>query len=117
MLLPDWVSAPRALERVKREARAAARLNHPNVAGTYDFGTLPGGESYIVMELVEGETLAERLASAGALPLREAVTGPRHQARGVEGAQPRGGGHRHLEPSTGGASPGPPRRASLQVLE
>src|SRR3712207_4221445 len=99
MLLPDWVSAPRALERVKREARAAARLNHPNVAGTYDFGTLPGGESYIVMELVEGETLSERLASAGALPLREAVTVARQVADGVESAHRGGVVHRDLKPS------------------
>ncbi len=43
LLLPDLISDEQALERFKREARAAARLNHPNVAGTYDFVTLPGG--------------------------------------------------------------------------
>jgi hypothetical protein len=99
MLLPDLASDPRALERFKREARAAARLNHPNVAGTYDFGTLPGGESYIVMELVEGETLSERLAAAGALPLREAVLVARQVADGVESAHRGGVVHRDLKPS------------------
>ncbi|HEX8281907.1 MAG TPA: protein kinase [Pyrinomonadaceae bacterium] len=98
-LLPDLVSDPRALERFKREARAAARLNHPNVAGVYDFGTLPGGESYIVMELVEGETLGERLAAAGALPLREAVLIARQIADGVESAHRGGVVHRDLKPS------------------
>ena len=99
MLLPDLVSDPQAFERFKREARAAARLNHPNVAGTYDFGTLPGGEAYIVMELVEGETLRERLAGAGALPLREAVLVARQVADGIESAHRGGVVHRDLKPS------------------
>jgi hypothetical protein len=99
MLLPDLVSDPLALERFRREARAAARLNHPNVAAVHDFGTLPGGESYIVMELVEGETLGERLAAAGALPLREAVQVARQAADGVEGAHRGGVVHRDLKPS------------------
>lgn len=98
MLLPDLVSDPGALERFKLEARAAARLNHPHVAGTYDFGTLSGGESYIVMELVEGETLRERLA-AGALPLREAVRIGRQIADGIESAHRGGVVHRDLKPS------------------
>ena len=99
MLLPELVSDPLALERFRREALAAARLNHPNVAGVYDFGTLPGGESYIVMELVEGETLGERLAAAGALPLREAVTIARQVADGIENAHRGGVVHRDLKPS------------------
>jgi serine/threonine protein kinase len=98
MLLPDLISDPLALERFRREALAAARLNHPNVAGVHDFGTLPGGEAYIVMELVEGETLSERLA-AGALPLREAVTVARQVADGIESAHRGGVVHRDLKPS------------------
>jgi serine/threonine protein kinase len=50
---------------VRAEARSAARLAHPNVAGVHDFGTSPGAERdvpYIVMELVEGQTLSEHLA-------------------------------------------------------
>jgi serine/threonine protein kinase len=99
MLLPELVSDELALERFRREALAAARLNHPNVAGVYDFGTLPGGESYIVMELVEGETLAERLAAEGALPLREAVLIARQVADGIESAHRGGVVHRDLKPS------------------
>jgi serine/threonine protein kinase/ketosteroid isomerase-like protein len=99
LLLPDLVSDEQALERFKREARAAARLNHPNVAGTYDFGTLPGGESYIVMELVEGETLSERLAAAGTLPFGEAVLIARQVADGVESAHEGGIVHRDLKPA------------------
>src|SRR3712207_5346284 len=99
MLLPELVSDPLALERFRREALAAARLNHPNVAGVYDFGTLPGGESYIVMELAEGETLGGRIAAAGALPLREAVSIARQVADGVESAHRGGVIHRDLKPS------------------
>jgi serine/threonine protein kinase/ketosteroid isomerase-like protein len=99
LLLPDLISDEQALERFKREARAAARLNHPNVAGTYDFGTLPGGESYIVMELVEGETLSERLAAAGALPFGEAALIARQVADGIESAHEGGIVHRDLKPA------------------
>ena len=99
LLLPDLISDEQALERFKREARAAARLNHPNVAGTYDFGTLPGGEAYIVMELVEGETLGERLTAAGALPLPEAVLIARQVADGIESAHEGGIVHRDLKPA------------------
>jgi serine/threonine protein kinase len=98
LLLPDLAGDPGAPERFRREARAAARLNHPHVAGVYDFGTLPDGESYIVMELVGGETLRERLA-AGALPLREAALIARQIADGIEGAHRGGVVHRDLKPS------------------
>jgi serine/threonine protein kinase len=99
MLLPELISDPLALERFRREALAAARLNHPNVAGVYDFGTLPGGESYIVMELVEGQTLGERLAAEGVLPLREAVVIARQVADGIQNAHRGGVVHRDLKPS------------------
>lgn len=99
LLLPDFASDQQAMERFKREARAAARLNHPNVAGTYDYGTLAGGESYIVMELVDGQTLGERLRAAGALPFREAVSIARQVAHGIENAHRGGIVHRDLKPS------------------
>jgi serine/threonine protein kinase len=99
LLLPNLVSDPQALERFKREARAAARLNHPNVAGTYDFGTIPGGESYIVMELLEGETLRDHIGASGPLPFGEAVLIARQVADGIESAHRGGIIHRDLKPS------------------
>ena len=61
VLRRDLADDPTFLERFRREARAAAAVAHPGVAGVYDYGEL-GGQPFIVMELVEGETLAERIA-------------------------------------------------------
>lgn len=61
--------------RFQREAEAASRLHHPNIAAIYDYGVLPDGQPYIVMELLEGKSLAEvldedvRLSGQRALPL------------------------------------------------
>src|SRR6266540_3802063 len=60
-VLTDALAAEeRFVVRFRREARAAAGLSHPNVAGVFDYGE-DDGTSYLVMELIEGETLAERL--------------------------------------------------------
>src|SRR5450631_2538285 len=61
------VSAERFSERFEKEARAIASLNHPNVCTLHDVGP-----NYLVMELVEGQTLAERLKQ-GAIPIEEAL--------------------------------------------
>jgi len=66
------VSDPVATERLRREARAAARVNHPNICQLYDVGS-ENGQFYIAMELLEGEPLSSRM-SEGPLPLGEAVT-------------------------------------------
>ena len=66
------VSDPAATERLRREARAAARVNHPNICQLYDVGS-EDGQFYIAMELLEGEPLGTRMAE-GPLPLKEAVT-------------------------------------------
>ena len=61
------ISGARFSERFEREARAIAALNHPNICQLYDVGP-----NYLVMELVEGQTLAERIKE-GAIPLAEAA--------------------------------------------
>ena len=77
--LPDAFAAdPERLARFEREARLLASLNHPNIAAIY--GIEEGGRAYLVLELVEGETLAERLAR-GPLPLDEALAVARPDRR------------------------------------
>jgi serine/threonine protein kinase len=99
LLLPDFTADADALERFRREARAAARLNHPNVADTYDYGVLPEGGAYIVMEMVEGQTLREYLDAAGPLPIQEAIEIGKQVTEGIEAAHHRDIVHRDLKPS------------------
>jgi serine/threonine protein kinase len=99
LLLPDFTFDTDALERFRREARAAARLNHPNVADTYDYGVLSDGGAYIVMELVEGQTLREYMDAAGAMPIHEAAEIAAQVANGVDTAHRSGIVHRDLKPS------------------
>jgi tRNA A-37 threonylcarbamoyl transferase component Bud32 len=68
----DISTDPDQLERFRREARAVARLNHPHVVTVIDFGE-DDGSPYIVLELVEGETLKQRIKRMGRLPVDESV--------------------------------------------
>lgn len=98
LLLPDFTAEAEALERFRREARAAAKLNHHNVADTYDYGTLPDGGAYIVMELVRGQSLRDYMNAAGALHFAEAIEITRQAADGVEAAHRSGIIHRDMKP-------------------
>jgi dipeptidyl aminopeptidase/acylaminoacyl peptidase len=82
--------------RFEREARAIASLSHPNVLTIFDFGTHEG-RTYAVMELLEGETLRERLRD-GPLPLRKAVEYGVQMAEGLAAAHEKGIVHRDLKP-------------------
>jgi len=96
-LLPTAVSAdPERLRRFQQEARAAAALNHPNIVGVYGFGT-DNGTPYVVTELLEGESLRERLRSSP-LPVRKAMDFASQLARGLAAAHEKGIIHRDLKP-------------------
>jgi Tol biopolymer transport system component len=84
------------LARFEREARLLASLNHPNIAGIHGLEEA-GGKRYLVLEFVEGATLAHRLAQ-GPLPLDEALQVCHDVAAGVEGAHEGGVVHRDLKP-------------------
>jgi serine/threonine protein kinase len=99
LLLSDFTSDADALERFRREARAAARLNHPNVADTFDYGVLPEGGAYIVMELVEGQTLREYMDTIGTVAVAEAAEIGRQVSNGIDAAHRSGTVHRDLKPS------------------
>ena len=97
-LLPDSVALDEArLGRFAREAKLLASLNHPGVAIVYGFEELDG-KPFLVLEVIEGPTLAERL-QRGALPWREAVEIGRHIAEALEAAHDHGIVHRDLKPS------------------
>jgi serine/threonine protein kinase len=88
-VLPAGVAAdPERLQRFEQEARAAAALNHPNILAVYDIGQHDGAP-YIVSELLEGETLRERL-KGGALPVRKAVECAVQIAHGLAAAHEKG---------------------------
>jgi eukaryotic-like serine/threonine-protein kinase len=89
---------PMFVERFRREARAAAVVNHPNVARVFDYGER-GSEPFIVMELVEGETLAERIARQGRLPWREAFAIAEQVASALAAAHAHGVVHRDVKPA------------------
>jgi eukaryotic-like serine/threonine-protein kinase len=72
LLRADLASDPTSRERLLREARSAASFSHPNAVAVYDVGE-DGGMPFVVMELVEGRTLADRLRVGGALPVDEAL--------------------------------------------
>ena len=87
------VSAQKFGERFEREARTISSLNHPNICTLFDVGP-----DYLVMELVEGETLAQRLKNQGPLPLDEALPIAQQIAEALEAAHEGGVIHRDLKP-------------------
>ncbi|MGH9466491.1 MAG: protein kinase domain-containing protein, partial [Terriglobales bacterium] len=87
----------RALQRMEQEARAVAALNHPNLLSIYDIGQTSSGEPYLVTELLEGESLRQRL-QAGAIGQQKAVDYAAQIARGLAAAHEKGIVHRDLKP-------------------
>src|SRR4051794_29059332 len=85
------------LERFRQEARAVAKLSHPNVVAVIDAGE-DGGHPYIVFEYVEGETLKQRIARVGALDPQEALAYAIEIARGLTVAHARKMIHRDIKP-------------------
>ena len=96
-ILPASFSAdPDRLQRFAQESRAAAALNHPNILSIYDIGD-DHGAPYVVSELLEGETLRDRLRN-GALASRKAIEYTQQIARGLAAAHEKGIVHRDLKP-------------------
>ncbi len=97
-VLPDEVGAdPERVARFHREARSLAALQHPNIASVYGFEE-DGGRRFLVMELVEGPDLSERLR-AGPIPVEEAVPLALQLLDGLATAHEQGIVHRDLKPA------------------
>ena len=96
-VLPESLTTdPDRLRRFEQEARAAAALNHPNILAVYQMAT-HDGVSYMVTELLDGETLRERLRR-GPIPLRKAIDYAGQIAHGLAAAHDKGIVHRDLKP-------------------
>src|ERR1700732_2641610 len=97
VLPKELASDPDRLRRFEQEARAAAALNHPNRLALYGFSTTGEHAPYLVTELLQGQTLRERLQQ-GEIPVRKAVEFVLQAARGLAAAHDRGIVHRDLKP-------------------
>ena len=98
VLGPPYDHDPAFVERFRREARAAAGLSHPNIVAIFDSGS-QAGIHYLVMEYVEGETLAELLRRQGALEPGRAAEVARWVCQALAAAHARGLVHRDVKPA------------------
>jgi eukaryotic-like serine/threonine-protein kinase len=98
-VLPEaFAHDPERLSRFQREAKMLASLNHPNIATIHGLEH-SDGTHYLVMELVSGETLAERIKREGAVPVEEALKIAVQIAEALEAAHEKGIIHRDLKPA------------------
>ncbi|MBC8131814.1 MAG: protein kinase [Deltaproteobacteria bacterium] len=98
VLLRKLSDNPEALARFNREARITSSLQHPNIVQVIDFNTHTDGTEYLVMEYLQGETLAERLAGKGALPMNVVAGIVDQVAAGLAAAHSHAVVHRDLKP-------------------
>src|SRR5205807_2942921 len=111
-ILPDAFAAdPERMARFEREAKTLASLNHPHIAAIYGFEK-SGGAYALVMELVEGEDLSQRIAR-GAIPLDEALPIAKQIAGALEAAHEQNIIHRDLKPANIKVTPG----GTVKVLD
>jgi serine/threonine-protein kinase len=96
VLLPERSSDKETIERFFTEARATSRINHPGVVEIFDYGHLDNGEAYIVMELLKGESLRDRLDRLKKFSSTQSVSIARHLAGLLGEAHRHGIIHRDL---------------------
>ncbi len=119
ILRPELTTNPQLVQRFLNEAKAATLIRHPGIVEVYDFGTAPDGTSYIVMEMLQGVSLAARLAERGRLPEQEAAFIARGVASALKAAHQQGIIHRDLKPANIFLVPDPdgPTGERVKVLD
>ncbi|QQR91895.1 MAG: serine/threonine protein kinase [Myxococcales bacterium] len=98
VLRDDFSKRPEVVERFRQEARSASRIGHDNIIDISDFGEIPNGASYFVMEMLDGEDLAMRLEREGLLDPFDAVDVILQCCRGLGAAHAKGIVHRDMKP-------------------
>lgn len=120
VILPQLVREPEALERFRREARAAGGLRHPNIVDVTDFGAARVGETdvaYLVMEYLRGKTVRDSLKEQGRLPLDVVVDIVEQIALALDEAHRNGIVHRDLKPDNVWLVPDPRGGHAVRVLD
>jgi hypothetical protein len=98
ILKPQLAENRQLVARFRREARAANRVQHPNIVGVYDFGQLPDGRFFLAMEYADGKDLATHIAESGPMPVTRALSILAQLVEGVAHAHRSGVVHRDLKP-------------------
>ena len=98
ILHPGYSQTPDLVERLRREARAASRIGHPNVVDVTDSGTTDDGSFFFVMEYLEGRELGEIVFEEKGLELRRAIAITVQMCRALQAAHKAGVIHRDLKP-------------------
>jgi serine/threonine-protein kinase len=99
IISPNSLNGAEQREKIQSETRAAANINHLNIARVYESGSIGDGEFYIVTESISGQTLRECLRKVGVFPEAEAVIIARHAAEALEAAHSLGVVHRAVSPA------------------
>jgi eukaryotic-like serine/threonine-protein kinase len=97
VMRPEWAVTETSRRRFDRESRVISQLNHPNICALYDVGT-DGDRQYLVMEFVEGETLAARI-QRGPIPPADVIRLGQAMASGLDAAHRQNVVHRDFKPS------------------
>src|SRR6185369_17073207 len=115
----DFARDEQLLGRFLNEARAANAIRHPNIIEILDSGTLPDRTPFLVMELLEGESLAARIKREGRLPIRDSVDFAYQTASALAAAHAKGIVHRDLKPDNLFVVPDPhdEARERIKVLD
>ncbi|HVP69568.1 MAG TPA: protein kinase [Anaeromyxobacteraceae bacterium] len=117
VLRPDLSASPDLAERFRRESEIASSLDHENIVRVSDFGRSPEGYLFLAMELLEGESLYDRLRRTGPMAPDEAVPILVQVCAGLEAAHRRGVVHRDLKPENIFLDASAPGRPVVKILD